>query len=150
MNKRVYKFTSARYGISNLQDRRGSTARGYPNYVLYQPNVLKVNKDDIDLRLVDRLLRTKHESWSYEQEVRMFVNLDDPLMLRDYDGWTLARPWSFREVLIGVQCSPQDSDAVIEAVKPWGDSVKCWWAGMRPDAFLLVRRESAPLWQTQR
>jgi hypothetical protein len=51
-----------------------------------------------------------------------------------------------KEVIIGLQCKPGDSDAVVEALKPYGDAVKCWWAGMRPDAFLLVRLEGAPWW----
>ena len=50
-----------------------------------------------------------------------------------------------RQKAIGAQCTPKDNDAVVEALKLYGDSVKCWWAGMRPDAFLLVRLESPPL-----
>jgi hypothetical protein len=33
--------------------------------------------EDIDFSMMDRLLPTKHESWSYEQEVRVFVGLND-------------------------------------------------------------------------
>lgn len=213
MSKRVYKFTSAQFGISNLQNRRlklstidelndpfdlgpvdatdpeirsaidnlvvwfrqtsailcfsrnwdnlllwshyGASHKGVclgfdipdgDTDVLYQPNVLKVSKAEIDLAFVDKLLRTKHESWSYEQEVRMFVRLNDPPDDKGLRWMDFGPNLELREVIVGSQCKPEDSDAVLEAIKPYGDSVKCWWAGMRQDAFLLVRLEGAPWW----
>ena len=51
---------------------------GYDMEVRYQPNVLKIRMpDDVNFDLVNRLLRPKHESWSYEQESRVFVKLND-------------------------------------------------------------------------
>ena len=152
MSKRVYKFTTAQYGISNLEKKRlklstikdlndpfdlcpldtrdpavadamnfvslhfwkttailcfsrnwdnlllwshyGASHTGiclgfdisecdpgsnYDTDVIYQPNLLQIrDPQDIDLDLANRVSRTKHESWSYEQEVRMFVNLTEP------------------------------------------------------------------------
>ena len=152
MSKRVYKFVSAQYGISDLKERRlklstigelndpfdlyaidttdpriaraimmlgaelkGSTgllcfSRNWDNLLLwshyavshtglclgfdipdhsegasnhmdvqYQPNLLKIgNLKEIRPDLAYRLLSTKHESWSYEQEVRIFVGINDP------------------------------------------------------------------------
>lgn len=222
MSKRVYKFTKAQYGISNLHDKRlklstihdlndpfdlcpidttdprieqavnalavdlwqrsailcfsrnwdnillwshygdghagiclgfdipdGGEGDGYDTDVLYQPNVLGIRRpEDVNLDLATRLLHTKHESWSYEQEVRMFVGLNDP---PDASGlrWIDFGPiLELKEVIIGVQCAPRDSDAVVEALKPYGDSVKCFWAGMRPDAFLLVRLDNPAGWHS--
>jgi hypothetical protein len=222
MSKRVYKFTKAQYGISNLHDKRlklstihdlndpfdlcpidttdprieqavnalavdlwqrsailcfsrnwdnillwshygdghagiclgfdipdGGQGDGYDTDVLYQPNVLGIRRpEDVNLDLATRLLHTKHESWSYEQEVRMCVGLNDP---PDASGlrWIDFGPiLELKEVIIGVQCAPRDSDAVVEALKPYGDSVKCFWAGMRPDAFLLVRLDNPPGWHS--
>jgi hypothetical protein len=220
MSKRVYKFTSAQYGICNLQNKRlklstiddlndpfdhcpldttepaigaaldavighfrrtaailcfsrnwdnlllwshygashtgicmgfdipdGDPAANYDTDVLYQPNLLQIRRpEDVNFDLANRLLRTKHESWSYEQEVRMFVQLNDP---PDANGlrWIDFGPnLELKEVIIGVQCHPAISKMVADAVKPYGDSVKCSWAGMRPDAFLLVRQDRPPLW----
>jgi hypothetical protein len=221
MNKRVYKFTAAKYAISSLQNKRlkvstiadlndpfdlcpvdttdpafakglevymshfgetsailclsrnwdnlllwshygdshtgvclgfdipqGEPGVNYDTDVLYQPNVLPAPRrgEDLNPDFVDRLLRTKHESWSYEQEVRMFVGLNDP---PDADGlrWFDFGPaLVLKEVIIGAQCHPQMSKAVEEAAKPYGDDVKCRWAGMRPDAFLLAKLEQPPDW----
>jgi hypothetical protein len=54
----------------------GEPGANYDTDVLYQPNLLQIRaQEDVNLDLADRLRRTKHESWSYEQEVRMFVRL---------------------------------------------------------------------------
>jgi len=221
MSKRVYKFTSAPYGIGNLQNKRlklstidelndpfdlcplnttdpaieaaveavignfrrtkailcfsrnwdnlllwshygashtgiclgfdipdGDPGANYDTDVLYQPNLLQIRRpEDVNFDLANRLHRTKHESWSYEQEVRMFVQLNDPpdaMGLRWIDFGPILE---LKEVIIGAQCSPGDSKIVGDALKPYGDSVKCSWAGMRPDAFLLVRQDHPPNWQ---
>jgi hypothetical protein len=222
MSKRVYKFTSARYGISNLQNRRlklstiddlndpfdlcpldttdpaissavdavithfrqtaailcfsrnwdnlllwshyGDSHKGvglgfdipdadpganYDTDVLYQPNLLQIRRqEDVNIDLATRLFRTKHESWSYEQEVRMFVGLNDP---PDANGlrWIEFGPnLQLKEVIIGVQCHPSVSKDIVAAAEPYGDSVKCSWAGMRQDAFLLVKLDSLPDWHS--
>ena len=57
----------------------GSLGWNYDTDVLYQPNLLQIRRpEDVNFDLASRLFRTKHESWSYEQEVRMFVGLHDP------------------------------------------------------------------------
>ena len=99
--------------------------------------------------LTNRWLRTKHESWSYEQEVRMFASLNDPPDVvegRKLNWINFGPNLVLKEVIIGAQCSPTDSKNVEEAVKPFGDAVKCWWAGMRRDAFLLVKEDHPPYW----
>lgn len=115
--------------------------------VLYQPNLLQIRRaEDVDLDLANRLLHTKHESWSYEQEVRILVSLNDapdPKGLR----WVEFGPCLIlREVIVGAQCHPAISQKVEESVRPYGDAVKCMWAGMRPDAFLLVKQDHPPHW----
>ena len=222
VSKRVYKFTSAAYGFSNLHNKRlklsaidelndpfdlcpldttnpaisnaldavithfrrtaailcfsrnwdnlllwshyGDSHKGvylgfeipaaapgenYETDVLYQPNVLQIrSQEDVNIDLATRLFRTKHESWSYEQEVRMFVGLNDP---PDAKGlrWTDFGPnLQLKEVIIGAQCDPSVCKDVVAAAAAYGDSVKCWWAGMRPDAFLLVKQDRPPQWHS--
>jgi hypothetical protein len=220
MSKRVYKFTSAQYGISNLQNKRlklstiddlndpfdlvpldttdpaisnaadsviahfkkttailcfsrnwdnlllwshygashtgiclgfdipeGDSIANYDTDVIYQPNVLKIRcLEDVNFDLANRLLRTKHESWSYEQEVRMFVRLNDPPDAKGLNWIDFGPQLALKEVIIGVQCLPLVSKDVEEAVRPYSNTVKCWWAGMRLDAFLLVKQDHPPYW----
>jgi hypothetical protein len=62
----------------------GILGANYDTDVLYQPNLLQIlRSEDVNFNLASRLLRTKHESWSYEQEVRMFVRTR-----RDFAGST--------------------------------------------------------------
>jgi hypothetical protein len=125
----------------------GDPGTNYDTDVVYQPNLLQIRRpEDVNFDLANRLLRTKHESWSYEQEVRMFVNLNDP---PDAEGlnWIEFGPLlALKEVIIGAQCPPTVSKKVEEAIKPYGDAVKCRWAGMRTDAFLLVKQDHPPHW----
>ena len=120
----------------------------YDTDVLYQPNVLRgCDKKDVNLAFVDRLLTdpsTKAGAMSRKSGCSSgLMTLPTRRGLR----WVDFGPnLELKEVIIGSQCKPEDSDAVVEEVHTYGDSVKCWWAGMRPDAFLLVRLEGAPWW----
>jgi hypothetical protein len=127
----------------------GVPGRNYHTDVLYQPNVLPAPREDLNLDFVDRVLRTKHESWSYEQEVRMFVGLNDPPDTNGLRWIDFGPPITLREVIIGSQCDPKVSEMVEEAAKLYSEDVKCWWAGMRPDAFLLVKEGCSPWWHAE-
>jgi hypothetical protein len=219
MGKRVYKFTSAKYGVSSLESRRlklstidelndpfdlasldttephieraldelvihfrqnygllcfsrnwdnlllwshyGSSHTGVclgfdipddvnddamGTDVLYQPNVLQIRRpEDVNHDLASRLLRTKHESWSYEQEVRLFVRLNDP---PDDEGlrWVQFGPeLQVKEVIAGSQCARADLEKLAEVVKGFA-GVEHSWAYMKKDAFLLVRHHFPPPW----
>jgi len=219
MSKRVYKFTSAQYAISNLQNSRlklstiaelndpfdlcpldttdpaissavdaviahfrktaailcfsrnwdnlllwshyGASHTGvclgfdipdglgmnYDTDVLYQPNVLQIRRpEDVNFDLANRLLRTKHESWSYEQEVRMFVAVNDPPDANGLNWIEFGPNLVLKEVIIGAQCHPDVSKEIEVAANRFGDAVQCLWAGMRPDAFLLVKQNRPPAW----
>jgi hypothetical protein len=112
--------------------------------VHYQPNLLKINSvKDINLDLAKSWLTTKHESWSYEQEVRIFVRINDP---RDEKGllWVDFSPdLQLKEVIVGAQCRAEDANAACEVLMGYPDQVECTWAYMRSDAFLLVRGKTA-------
>jgi hypothetical protein len=125
----------------------GDPGANYDTDVLYQPNVLQIRcLEDVDFDLANRLLRTKHESWSYEQEVRMFVGLNDPPDAKGLNWIDFGPKLMLKEVIIGAQCDPRTSKEAEEVVKSFGNAVKCWWAGMRPDAFLLVKQDHPPHW----
>lgn len=64
----------------------------------------------LNLHFVDRLLRTNHESWSYEQEVRMLGRLNDP----PDEGATVLEfgpNLELKEAIIRSQRKPEDSDS---------------------------------------
>lgn len=133
------------FDISN-----GDPGANFDMDVLYQPNLLQIQSPgDVNLDLANRLLRTKHESWSYEQEVRMLVNLNDPPDAQRLNWVEFGPMLVLREVIIGAQCHPAESKRVQEAARPFGDAVKCWWAGMRPDAFLLLKQAYPPYWHAK-
>ena len=121
-----------------------SSGTSFDMDVLYQPNLLKIpDVNDIKFDLANRLLRTKHESWSYEQEVRLFVKINDPPDEKGLFWFQFGPNLELREVIIGVQCRAEDANAVCEALKGYPDQVECTWAYMRSDAFLLVRSKTA-------
>jgi hypothetical protein len=120
---------------------------GFDMEVRYQPNVLQIRgPDDVNYDLVNRLLRTKHESWSYEQESRLFVPINDPADDKGLHWYFFGPQLELREVIVGSQCEPKDIKAVTEVLKNYPDSVTCSWAYMRKDAFLLVLHDFPPPW----
>jgi Protein of unknown function (DUF2971) len=127
----------------------GEPGENYDTDVVYQPNVLPAprrdHREDLNEDFANRLLRTKHESWSYEQEVRMFVALNDSPDANGLRWIEFDARLALREVIIGSVCHPEVGKMVHDAAKPYGNEVKCSWAGMRRDAFLLVKQDG-PLW----
>jgi hypothetical protein len=79
----------------------------------------------------------------------MFVRINDPPDPKGLSWMDFGPNLELKEVIMGSQCTPEDSDAVVETLRPYGDSVKCWWAGMRPDAFLLVKEDEPPSWHAE-
>jgi hypothetical protein len=79
----------------------------------------------------------------------MFVGLNDAPDANGLRWIEFGRTPVLREVIIGSQCHPKVSKMVEEAVKPYGDDVRCWWAGMLPDAFLLVKQDRPPRWHAE-
>jgi hypothetical protein len=133
------------FDISN-----GDPGANFDIDVLYQPSLLQIHgPEDVNFDLANRLLRTKHESWSYEQEARMLVNLNDPPDAQRLNWVEFGPMLVLREVIIGAQCHPTVSKEIEEAARSFGDAVKCWWAGMRPDAFLLIKLAHPPYWHAK-
>ena len=106
--------------------------------VSYQPNLLAVGGPaDINLEFVMRLLRTKYEVWSYEQELRIFVQMNDPPDENGRNWIPFGENLELKEVIVGAVASPEDSRKAIEICKEH-PNVECAWACMRKDAFSLV------------
>ena len=78
----------------------------------------------------------------------MFVQLNDPPDAMGLRWIDFGPNLELKEVIIGAQCSPAISKTMVDALAPYGNSMKCSWAGCWPDAFLLVRQEHPPHWHT--
>jgi hypothetical protein len=125
----------------------GPSGDAYDVNVHYQPNLLEIRRpEDVNYDLANRLLRTKHESWSYEQELRIFVKLNDPPDAKGLRWFDFGANLDLKEVIAGAQCTPEDLKALAEVLKNYGTAVECSWAYMRKDAFLLMRRSFPPPW----
>src|SRR4029077_6317541 len=118
----------------------GEPGANYDTDVLYQPSLLQIRRPgDVNFDLANRLLRTKHESWSYEQEVRMFVGINDPPDAKGLWWYDFGAKLELKEVIGGAQCAQNDLKTLADILKGYGGTVKCSWSYMRKDAFLLVR-----------
>jgi len=114
--------------------------------VHYQPNVIQIKSAaEIDEHFMDRLLRTEHEGWSYEQESRMFVGVNVPPDANGRKYMDFAPQLTLREVIFGVNCLPSHFEPAIAILKDF-PGVEHSWAHMRKDSFLLGRRTEAPEW----
>jgi hypothetical protein len=92
----------------------------------------------LNFDLANRLLRTKHESWSYEQEVRMFVGLNDPPDANGLNWIEFGPQLLLKEVIIGAQCHPKVSKEVEETARPYGGAVK-WYTSPMPPSPISAR-----------
>ncbi len=123
----------------DIPDKDGQGGE-YDMDVRYQPSLLQIRRrEDVNFDLANRLLRTKHESWSYEQEVRVFVGLSDPPDEKGLWWFDFGPHLELKEVIVGAQFGATNLTALTDTLEKYGDAVECSWAYMRSDAFLLVR-----------
>jgi hypothetical protein len=123
----------------------------YDMEVVYQPSPLQIRtKADVNFDFAQRMLRTKYEVWSYEQELRMFVKLNDPPDADDLNWFDFGPDLELKEVIMGLQCSAKDNAAVGEAIKDYKDPPERHWAYMRAEAFALIRKAMPHPWLNSR
>jgi hypothetical protein len=79
----------------------------------------------------------------------MFVGLTDPPDEKNLNWINFGAELVLKEVIIGATCDPTTSKKMAAAVEGFGAEVKCWWAGMRADAFLLVKQNHPPEWHAR-
>jgi hypothetical protein len=123
------------------------TGGEYDVEVSYQPNLLDVRRpEDVDWEFADRLLRTEYEVWSYEQELRVFVSLEDPPDDKGMNWFYFGKDLDLKEVIVGAQCSPEAARKVTRVRERYGDAVEISWACLKKDALSLIRMPSPPPW----
>jgi len=90
-----------------------------------------------------KVLATKFSHWRYENEVRVYINLTDPigpLYFADF-GPNLA----LREVIIGARCDAKRSD-VAAALGPLASTVTARKARLAFRSFRVVEQKRRSLW----
>jgi hypothetical protein len=93
-------------------------------------------------RLVDRLVRTKFIDWKYEDERRMFVDLDPSLQEGKNHFMEFSENLILREVILGLKCDLPVS-RVRQLLKDEPSPVKVLKAGMALRAFKIIEDRDA-------
>ena len=93
-------------------------------------------------RLMDKLLRTKFTDWKYEDERRMFVDLDPTLQEGGNHFVEFSKDLALREVILGLKCDLPAS-RVRQLLKDVPNPVKVLKAGMALRAFKIIEDRSA-------
>ena len=71
--------------------------------------------------------------------MRIFSRRKDPPDANGLHWIDFGSSIALKEVIIGAQCHPSVSKMVVEAIRPYGDAVKCCWSGMRRDGFRVIK-----------
>ncbi|MCW5651403.1 MAG: DUF2971 domain-containing protein [Ramlibacter sp.] len=99
------------YGDRHLGIALGfEVADHVPSPVIYAKTPAKIpidkatNKPILDPDLVNRLLRTKFHDWKYENEMRIFVELDPKTRESGLYFFDFSADFGLREVILGPRC----------------------------------------------
>jgi hypothetical protein len=113
--------------------------------VAYQPNLLKAPRiEDLNLEFVERLLLTKHDIWAYEQEVRLFVALNNAPDEKGFSWFDFGSKLELREIIVGVQPTLESVASLKQLYERYADRVELWWTYLKTDAFSLGRMSQPP------
>ena len=93
-------------------------------------------------RLMDRLVRTKFIDWKYEDERRMFVDLDPSLQEGGNHFVEFSESLVLREVILGLKCDLPVS-RVRQLLKDEPSPVKVLKAGMALRTFKIIEDRAA-------
>jgi len=85
---------------------------------------------------VNSILRTKFNHWEYEQEVRVFLRLDDPPDANGLHFYNLGSEINLKGIILGPLC--KISVANIERVLPKGQSLQLRKARLAFNTFSVV------------
>lgn len=91
--------------------------------------------------VTERLLRTKFSDWKYENEIRMFVDLDPKLQEGENHFVEFSNDLILREVILGLKCDLPVS-CVRQLLKDEPISVKVLKAGMALRTFKIIEDRS--------
>ena len=76
--------------------------------VLYEPRLLDISLDPKTKRpraeLIDKLIRTKFHDWKYEDEWRLFIELEHDTVEAGLYFHPFSKEFALREVILGPRC----------------------------------------------
>ena len=81
-----------------------------PKKMIYEPERLKWAVDfakpirGVDHSLLEKVITTKYEQWAYEEEWRIFANLEDPDPLNGEYYLNFGPNLTLREIIVGANC----------------------------------------------
>ena len=96
-------------------------------------------EEDINEAVAQQWLFTKFEDWRYEDEVRVFANLNESeggLYFYDFD-----ENIQLREVIVGVRC-PVAKSVIDRALRGYPSSIRIIKAVLSPNSFELIEDTS--------
>ena len=118
---------------------------GFQLRVVYRNSLLKVqDAAEINEKFFNELLRTKYDAWSYEQEVRLFVEIKDLPGDKGMHWFSFGDTLNLKEIIVGARCSPEDAKKLRQMCTHDPDVVDVSWVSMKKDAFSLFRSECRP------
>jgi Protein of unknown function (DUF2971) len=104
------------------------------------------NDPQIGEPFIKRLLATKFAHWRYEQEVRLFLKLDQCILDEGKHFLSFSPEINLAEVLVGSACTLSRND-LSDALGQIGDYVVCRKARPAFRSFKVVEQRRASLWE---
>jgi hypothetical protein len=101
----------------------------------------KTDRPVLTEELVNRLLRTKFYDWRYEQEMRLFVDLDHETRESGMYFYDFSSEFALREVILGPRCEVPIEN-VRTVVKGYSPSVSVTQARIAFSSFRVVENRS--------
>ncbi|MER8903444.1 DUF2971 domain-containing protein [Mesorhizobium sp. M0772] len=101
--------------------------------------------DDITPDDIKRLIRTKAEGWSYEQEYRAYISLTDGVEIKGETHFFMpfSKDLKLREVIVGSRYKRQRAEMVAAVNDP---SVDVYMARGSFEEFKVVRQNQESMW----
>ena len=110
------------------------------------PEVIPIDKNTdlprLTKALVDRLLRTKFHDWKYEDEMRLFVQLDHETKESGMYFYDFSPSFQLREVILGPRCEVPIA-SVREIVKGYSPAVSVIKSRIAFSSFRVVQNKVA-------
>lgn len=116
--------------------------------VIYAENPMRIsvdtktNRPRLTERVMNRLLRTKFSDWRYEDEVRLFVNLDHDTVESGCYFYSFSEDLVLREIILGPRCEIP-IERVRQLVSTFAQPVQVIQSRIAFSSFRVIENRSA-------
>lgn len=97
--------------------------------------------------MITRIISSKYEKWSYEEEVRFFANMEEPDPESDLFFLNFGTDCILREIIFGARYRDSEQMSAILAGVRSDPKVECWKAALGNESFRLIKD---PQWTWKR